>query len=1494
LADIVTSNAFAYEIRFYLPSQVGAISNGVHQLSGSAFVTWKIESPDASTNTYNRLRITETRGSDAKTYDYTYTGSPGSWKLDYPGGLREDERTVSTTTNGPSVILGLGGFRQSPQAIPGFTRTENYTTRVPGGQDQFKVRRVYQRLDWGTPMVEETVSPDNNPQTTTYVYISEAMAGRRGQLLQKVIHPDGSWQWFTYDGIGHYASVYSSLGDISPDGDNLPYLASRTDYDYGNSTVASSGDDGSLYPDTPRCIREYQNQSEVSAHYTAFPSLGLRIDVQTVAPYVSQWDDPSSLFTTNRYYTSGPNTNRLKSVVRPDGTLETYDYAADVTGTYRTNMTASGKPDPTFSRVIDGTTNVSIVNLGGYPILSITRDVATGVILSQETDSNFDSLGRPQRVTHLDGTYEDTYYGCCGIDTTIDRDGVSTTYWRDAMKRQTATTRLGITTTNCFDAPGRVVKITRIGSDGTQFTQNQSSYDLASQSLADTNALGGATVYAKTTNSAGALVRTTTYPDGGTRIETYYRDGTLHTITGTAVHRVRYAYGRASEDGFTGDWFDYYQRYVEEVKLNADGSDTSEWTMTYTDAAGRPYKTIYSDNTPEDLSDNPYSESWYNNKGQLWKERDPDGVVTLHTFNAKGEPEYTITALSDDARATTDYSDLLSSLGTLKGGIDRVSYTTNDIATDHGVTVRRAQTYVWNALNLNVSTLVSASESTIDGLQSWQTQYRDPGTPVTSHSQTAYGANGLRTVTTTAPDNSYTISVYTNGQSLSVTRYDSSSTQIGKAAYGYDPHGRQSSVTDARNGATSYGFNAADLVTSVTTPTPGPGSGPQTTSTYYNQMLQATNVVNPDNTSVTTEYYLSGELKRQYGSRTYPVGYGYDYAGRMKTMTNWSGFAAGAGARVTTWNYSPYRGWLDNKQYPDGQGPSYAYTPAGRLQTRTWARTVSGQPLTTTYGFDNSGALNTISYSDSTPGITYTYDRLGRQATVLQNGMTGTFAYNTASELLSESYSGGTLNGFSVTNSFDAFLRRASLSLRNQSSALQAVNYGYDAASRLQMVADNTGATAYSAAYTYLANSPLVSQIAFKQATTTRMTTTKQYDSLNRLTSISSALSPSAVGDSYAYNSANQRIRSTLADGSYWLYEYDSLGQVRSGRKYWSDQSPVAGQQFEYALDDIGNRTQTKAGGDQSGAGLRPANYAANTLNQYTSRDVPGAVDIMGISFATNGVSVNNQAAYRKGEYFRAEVPVSNGSTPVWQSVTVVATNQATVSGNVFVPKTQEQFYYDADGNLTSDGRWQYTWDAENRLVGLTTNTTVGPRQSMQFEYDWQGRRIHKQVWPNTSWSGTPTNDVKFVYDGWNPLAELNGTNNAVIQSYVWGSDLSGSIQGAGGVGGLLFICDLPSAIGYSAPAFDGNGNVTALVSMSGGTNCAAYEYGPFGEVIRATGPMAKANPFRFSTKYQDDETDLVYYGYRFLNPSIGKWLSRDPAEEDVGPNLLDEFLNPL
>ncbi len=91
---------------------------------------------------------------------------------------------------------------------------------------------------------------------------------------------------------------------------------------------------------------------------------------------------------------------------------------------------------------------------------------------------------------------------------------------------------------------------------------------------------------------------------------------------------------------------------------------------------------------------------------------------------------------------------------------------------------------------------------------------------------------------------------------------------------------------------------------------------------------------------------------------------------------------------------------------------------------------------------------------------------------------------------------------------------------------------------------------------------------------------------------------------------------------------------TRRNRKYWADRAPIAGRQFDYSFDNIGNRTQTKTGGDQSGANQRLANYSVNNLNQITARDYPGANDIVGVAWATNWVRVNGQTAWRKGEYF--------------------------------------------------------------------------------------------------------------------------------------------------------------------------------------------------------------------------------------------------------------------
>src|SRR5207237_10855953 len=113
--------------------------------------------------------------------------------------------------------------------------------------------------------------------------------------------------------------------------------------------------------------------------------------------------------------------------------------------------------------------------------------------------------------------------------------------------------------------------------------------------------------------------------------------------------------------------------------------------------------------------------------------------------------------------------------------------------------------------------------------------------------------------------------------------------------------------------------------------------------------------------------------------------------------------------------------------------------------------------------------------------------------------------------------------------------------------------------------------------------------------------------------------------------------------------------------------------------------------------------------------------------------------------------------------------------------------------------------------------------------------------------------------------------NNSTVRVYIWGSDASGTAQGAGGVGGLLMMRWYPTPGAVSTNyffAYDGNHNVAALVNGNDGTTVAQYEYGPFGELIRASGFLSKSHLFRFSTKYQDDETDLNYYGYRYYAAS--------------------------
>lgn len=124
--------------------------------------------------------------------------------------------------------------------------------------------------------------------------------------------------------------------------------------------------------------------------------------------------------------------------------------------------------------------------------------------------------------------------------------------------------------------------------------------------------------------------------------------------------------------------------------------------------------------------------------------------------------------------------------------------------------------------------------------------------------------------------------------------------------------------------------------------------------------------------------------------------------------------------------------------------------------------------------------------------------------------------------------------------------------------------------------------------------------------------------------------------------------------------------------------------------------------------------------------------------------------------------------------------------------------------------------------------------------------------------------------------------------AYTRGSDLSGTLEGAGGIGGLLARSD-----GYASGRFtnhlyyhaDGNGNITYLVK-SNQTLAVSYQYDPYGNLVAYSGVFAMTNTYRFSSKEFMLNSGLYYYGYRFYVPNLQRWLNRDPIMENGGINL--------
>jgi len=1458
--DIVVIGEAAYEVRFHPISDAGEpdAATGLSAPSGAPYLVYRIENPNPAAS--DQLRVSRIKGEKIRVAEYSQDSETGAWTFATGNGLRQESVEVED----------LGDGRIETIAITGRDGVVVATHE-----------REISQFAWGEETVREVRDPAGAALVTVSTYVESPGEPGYG-LLQRRDHPDGSYEEWAYD----FEDRPVELLRPSADGG-----VRRTQYLYEELADA----DGDATPEQLTTTIESVGEAEVSRMHAIRWSQRARLgsdffvrqtEIRSAAPGAA-WDAAGNLVTEVLLYGAGPWNGQPRRRWSPDGTVRLIEHRQEGGGRQIT-VVSVGAPNEAGDAIVAGSLTTSVMDASGRTVSESVIDVASGLKLSAWQATEFDFLGRPVRLAHADGTYVAREYSCCGLAREVDRDGLATAYRYDDLGRQFEMSRDGVTLRTEHDAEGRVTARTRIGTDGSEIRLEARRYDLAGRLVEERDAMDRVTMHEEEMQPAPGIARrhTVTAPDGGTRIEEFNVDGTLAAIGGTAAAPRAYRYGVEAGGEFT-------QEFRPAEAGGRDGPPATEWTKRIRDFLGRPWQTLHADGAAEFL--------YYNERGQVVRQVDADGVTVLFAYNAQGERD--TLAIDLNGNGAID-----------QAGPDRITQVTEEVGERDGLTVRRREVQVWARDGDEAAKTVEVAEHSTDGSRAW---FTSQGLTTTVTTETD-GAGG-RTVTMVGPNGVRETHTFAAGRLLGVSVEAPGLGVIQGATYAYDPHHRPESIVDARNGATRLTHHADGQVHTITSPDPDPtregaGFDPQQTVLFYDDSGRLARVRQSDGAEVHTEYWPSGQVRRSWGARTYPVEFAYDAQGRLRTLTTWQDFAADTGRAVTTWRYDARRGWLLGKAHADGAGPTYAYSPSGRLRSRTWAR----QPLATaSYRYDAAGGLTAVDYSDQTPDVAIIYDRLGRPRQVADGVGTCQYVYDESGRLREEAYVNGALQELAVGRTYDAWSRLESVTLRQDGAAagenLHETTYAYDAASRLEQV----GVGHCTATYGYVALSSLPGTTMFREAGALRLTVTREFDRLNRLVAVTHASATAGVtaaGHAYTYDAAGQRIASRREDGTTWNYDYDRLGQVIGAVQRHAGGEAWLGRDFAFGYDDIGNRRTVTRRLPPPWATLVES-YSANLLNQYEQRTGPRFIEIAGAAESDATVTVTHPAdgdhihpVQRQGAWFYAQVPAGSqtGTTFEQLRVTGVAGNAGPAGEDavteemrgIVMPPADETYRHDADGNLVQDGQWVYEWDAENRLVAMQTApeavTAGAPETRLEYTYDARSRRVAKKVLRRQDGDWSTTAHRLFVYDGWNLLAELDALQNRAPARFCsWGMDMSGTLQGAGGVGGLLFTRD-PAVEGTLAYCYDGNGNVSGLYDLTADQLAATYDYGPFGNLLAGQGPAAAANPFRFSTKYTDSETNYLYYGYRYYNPNTGRWLNRDPLGEAGGVNVFNACRNDM
>lgn len=346
------------------------------------------------------------------------------------------------------------------------------------------------------------------------------------------------------------------------------------------------------------------------------------------------------------------------------------------------------------------------------------------------------------------------------------------------------------------------------------------------------------------------------------------------------------------------------------------------------------------------------------------------------------------------------------------------------------------------------------------------------------------------------------------------------------------------------------------------------------------------------------------------------------------------------------------------------------------------------------------------------------------------------------------------------------------------------------------------------------------------------------YDAFGRFASVSSAVAAASSVANYSYVPGADLVAAmTNSSGFAWSRAYEPERDLIASVENAFGANLISA--YGYENDADGRRTLR--------IDSTPALSVTNTFGYNVRSEVTGAV------MHTN-------------EYGYVYDPIGNR---LYSAVNAETNTYAANQLNQYSAISNQQSAtrvpaYDPDGNMLTNGVWSFAWDGENRMACAVSNGVV----MVTNVYDHMSRRIIKIV-GDTQHTCT--------YDNWSTIRETSSSMNGVCTNhYVWGLDLSGSLQGAAGVGGLLV--EIKDGVPY-CPGFDANCNVTEYVDANG-TVVAHREYSAFGETTAFTGALADNFTFWWSTKPWCPVAGLSEYEFRRQDPIAGLWLSRDPIGE--------------